>query len=219
MDKDGSKGVYNMFDTETKLVTFVPNSEDRHYSDPSYNLPAFLELWALWSKSNPEFWAQTPQASRNMLYKASHPQTGLFADYSTFEGVPYQPTWKRDYDARRYQYDAIRCAMNIGMDYYWFGKDAKRQQQMMNRLLGFIKKDGCKHVCFEWDGSDPTGEYGEVHIGANAVGAMALSDEKLKREYIERLWNTRFPSGPFRYYNGMIYMLSMLHVSGEFRIW
>lgn len=47
MSKDGSQGVYNLFNTESKLVTFVPEKIYYHYTDPSYNLPAFLELWAL----------------------------------------------------------------------------------------------------------------------------------------------------------------------------
>lgn len=219
MSKDGSQGVLNLFDAKTKLVTFVPNTEDGCYTDPSYNLPAFFELWALWSKTNKEFWEQTPAASRQLLVDSSHPKTGLFPDYSAFDGTPLQPSWKRDYDARRYQYDAIRCAMNIGMDYYWFGKDRKRQEEMMTRLLTFVKEDGYTHSHFDLDGSHAMGEYDEGRISVNAVGSLALTDKDLQREYIERLWNVPFPSGHFRYYNGMLYMMSMLHVSGNFRIY
>ena len=64
-----------------------------------------------------------------------------------------------------------------------------------------------------------TGDYTEGMAGANAVGAIALKDKDLQRLYIERLWNVKAPSGQWRYYNGMVYMLSMLHVSGKFRIY
>lgn len=191
----------------------------RKITDPSYNLPAFFELWAAWTDTNKEFWRQTPIAARNLLAAASHPETGLFPDYSTFEGRPYQPEWKKDYDARRYQFDAIRCAMNVGMDYYWFGKDADRQTELMTRLLTFLKKDEYRHGQFDWDGSNATGQYSEGMAGANAVGAFALNDESLKREYIQRFWDTSAPTGTYRYYNGMVYMLSMLHVTGNFRIY
>jgi oligosaccharide reducing-end xylanase len=89
----------------------------------------------------------------------------------------------------------------------------------MQRLLTFFKNDGFKHGQFEIDGSDPTGDYTEGMAGANAVGAIALKDKDLQRLYIERLWNVKAPSGQWRYYNGMVYMLSMLHVSGKFRIY
>lgn len=219
MSKDGSQGVYNIFDAKTKLVCFVPHESLRLHTDPSYNLPAFFELWARWSDTNKDFWAHTPDAARDLLAASSHPVTGLFPDYSTFKGEPFQPDWKNDYDARRYQYDAIRCAMNIGMDYNWFGKDCKRQTDMMTRLLKFFKKDGFTHGQFNLDGTSPTGGYTEGMAGANAVGAFCLEDKALAKEYVERLWNTKAPTGEFRYYSGMVYMLSMLHVSGRFRIY
>ncbi|MDD3040321.1 glycosyl hydrolase family 8 [Bacteroides sp.] len=218
MSKDGTDGVFTMFNRNSKLITFVPSGTMWNITDPSYNIPAFFELWAIWADTNKDFWQQAPDAARCLLVKASHPETGLFPDYSTFEGKPYQPEWKKDYDARRFQFDAIRCAMNIGMDYYWFGKDADNQIIMMTRLLTFFKRDNFVHGQFNWDGTEPDGPYSEGMAGANAVGAFALKDETLKREYLQRLWDTPIPVGTYRYYNGMVYMLSMLHVTGNFKI-
>lgn len=109
--------------------------------------------------------------------------------------------------------------MNIGMDYYWFGKDKVRQKDMMTRLLRFFKEDNFTHGQFNLDGTEPTGLYSEGMAGANAVGAICLDDKGLAKEYIERLWNVEPPTGYLRYYSGMVYMLSMLHVSGHFRIY
>ena len=219
MAKDGSQGVYNMFDRNTKLITFVPAEGNQNFTDPSYNLPAFFELWARWSDTNQDFWAQTAQAARDLLAKASHPKTGLFPDYSTFDGRPFQPDWKTDYDARRYQFDAIRCAMNVGMDAHWFGTDLLRQKDMMTRLLKFFQKDGYTHGQFDVNGANPSGSYTAGMAGSNAVGCFALEDKELIRENLKRLWNTPLPVGPFRYYTGMVYMLSMLHVTGNFKIY
>ena len=201
MSKDGSQGVVNLFDRDTKLITFVPNGYDATYTDPSYNLPAFFELWARWTDSNKEFWQETPQAARQLLVNASHPVTGLFPDYSAFDGSAFQPNWKKDYDARRYQFDAIRCAMNIGMDAHWFGTDKERQAAMVDRLLRFFKQDNFAHGQF------------------NAVALFACPDHPLAQEYLRRLWEVPLPTGKFRYYTGMVYMLSMLHVTGNFRVW
>lgn len=219
MSKDGTDDIYNMFNTDSKLISFVPQGRSWLHTDPSYNLPAFFELWAIWSETDKEFWSQTPAAARNLLVAASHPVTGLFPDYSTFAGEPFQPDWKKDYDARRYQFDAIRCAMNVGMDYHWFGKDKSRQTGMMKRLLNFFKKDGFTHGQFNLDGSQPTGSYTEGMAGANAVGAFCLGNDALAAEYVKRLWDTKPATGELRYYSGMVYMLSMLHVSGQFRIY
>ena len=56
-------------------------------------------------------------------------------------------------------YDAMRCAMNVGMDYYLFGADAANQEAMMGRLINFFEKDGYTHARFNWDGSNAAETY------------------------------------------------------------
>jgi len=209
-NKDGKKtGVYNLFDDSTRLVTFVPNEEVHWYSDPSYCLPAFLELWAEKADANNNFWSEAADKARWLL--------------ETFDGKPYRrPNF--DYNTDRYMYDAIRCPMNVGMDYYLSGKDKEKQRTMMRRMLMFFKNDGFKGGQFNLDGTEPTGNYTEGMAGANAVGAFALADSDneedraLAREYVQRLWDVQPPTGKWRYYVGMVYFLSMLHVSGNFTL-
>ena len=225
MSKDGPKtGVYNLYDVETRLVTFVPNEEVHWYSDPSYCLPAFLELWAAKADTNNAFWSEAADRARWLLSASSHPVTGLFPDYCLFDGTPYERP-EFFYNTTRYQYDAIRCAMNIGMDYYLTGKDKERQRDMIRRLLTFFKQDGYRHGQFNLDGSGASDGYTEGMAGANAVGAFALADSEseedriLAQEYVQRLWDTRPPTGKWRYYVGMVYFLSNLHVSGSFALY
>ena len=59
--------------------------------------------------------------------------------------------------------------------------------------------------------------------GANAVGAFALAHStkehrELARDLVRRLWEAEPPTGKYRYYEGMVYFLSMLHVSGRFEL-
>ena len=56
-------------------------------------------------------------------------------------------------------------------------------------------------------------------IAANAVTSLAASPGPLARAFTEALWTAPVPTGKYRYYDGMLYMLSLLHVSGDFRIW
>ena len=37
-------------------------------------------------------------------------------------------------------------------------------------------------------------------------------------EYVQRLWDVQPPTGKWRYYVGMVYFLSMLHISGNFTL-
>ena len=204
-----------IFNMSNYLITFGETSYG--FTDPSYNLPGFLELWARWTDTNKEFWAKTADAARDLLYNSANSSTGLYPDYSTFDGSPYKPDWA-GYDTQYYKYDAIRCPMNVGMDYHWFAKDS-RQKTMIKNILNFFKNDGFSHGYFKVDGTDPSGSYSEGMSGANGVGVFALEDESLAKTYVEKLWNTTAPSGQWRYYNGMVYMLSMLHASGNFKIW
>lgn len=222
-EKDPSTGVYPLFDKKTALVTFCPTEEVHWFSDPSYCLPAFLDLWAENADSNNAFWKKAATAARNLLASSSHPVTGLFPDYSYFDGRPY--AWPRcAYNSARYQYDAIRCAMNIGMDYYLTGKDSKRQRDIMRRLLRFFDKENYAHGQYDIDGTNPADNYTEGMAGANAVGAIALldspdeSDQQLAKKYLQRFWETKPAEGKYRYYTGMVYFLSMLHVSGKFNL-
>jgi len=95
---------------------------------------------------------------------------------------------------------------------------------MMRRLLRFFKNDGFRHGQFNLDGSGAADTYTEGMAGANAVGSFALADSEseedraLAREYVQRLWDVRPPTGKWRYYVGMVYFLSNLHVAGEFEM-
>jgi oligosaccharide reducing-end xylanase len=54
-------------------------------------------------------------------------------------------------------------------------------------------------------------------VAINAVASLAALNPRWKR-YVEELWNTPTPTGLERYYEGLLYMMALLHCSGEFRI-
>ena len=51
-----------------------------------------------------------------------------------------------------------------------------------------------------------------------AVAALAASADKGK-PFVQALWDTEIPTGQWRYYDGMLYTLGLLHISGNFRIY
>jgi oligosaccharide reducing-end xylanase len=55
-------------------------------------------------------------------------------------------------------------------------------------------------------------------VATNAVASLAATDPRATK-FVEALWNAQIPSGRYRYYDGMWYLMGLLHCSGEFRIW
>jgi hypothetical protein len=52
----------------------------------------------------------------------------------------------------------------------------------------------------------------------NAVACLA-STHPSRHQFVEQLWKAEPPSGLYRYYDGLLYMLALLQVSGTFRIY
>ena len=52
----------------------------------------------------------------------------------------------------------------------------------------------------------------------SAVATLA-ADPEIGKPFVQELWDAQIPSGKWRYYDGMLYMLAMLHASGNFKIY
>jgi len=221
LKKMWDNGQHSLFNPQHYVITFQPQGNENNFSDPSYDLPAYVDLFARWSTTNQDKWSKAAKATRDHLYKSSNPKSGLFSDYNNFDGTPHGVSYNGN--AEKYMYDAMRCAMNFGMDYYLFGADSARQEEMARRIIDFFEKDGYKHARFNWDGSNPQEQYTQGEAGANAVAAMALiNDSKYDaavKKNLELAWDTKFMTGQYRYYDGLVHYLAMLHLSGTFKIW
>jgi len=57
-------------------------------------------------------------------------------------------------------------------------------------------------------------------IGLTAMAAVAglAADPDLARPFVKELWEAPVPSGKWRYYNGLLYMLGMLKAGGRFSL-
>ena len=74
-----------MWDPENHLIRFVAGCD---FSDPSYHLPHFYDLFSLWANEEDRpFWKRAARASREYLHLACHGETGLSAEYAAFDGT------------------------------------------------------------------------------------------------------------------------------------
>jgi endo-1,4-beta-D-glucanase Y len=210
-------GVTNFFDTTQKQVVFVPNEGGPAlFTDPSYHLPAFYEVWKVAATTNNTFWNDVTTTSRNFFPTAAHPVTGLMPDYSNFNGTP-----NANFGANHaeFQFDAFRCIMNMAFDYAWY-KKSDNEKVLSKKLHAFFTSKGPNYPSiYKLDGTE-NNSFGTFHsaglVGCNAVGALA-SDNIITWNFIDDLYNINQPDGLYRYYDGMLYMLSLLHVSGNFK--
>ena len=205
----------NMFDLEQKQVVFVPMlGRVSNFTDPSYHLPAYYELWARWAERDNDFWSEAARVSRAYFKKAAHPQTGLMPDYANFDGTPYGTD-----DHKDFRFDAWRTLSNVAVDYAWFAADPWQVEQS-NRILHFFASQGIDSYPnqFTLDGTPLSGDHSTGLISMAAVATLA-ADPELGKPFVQKLWDAQIPSGKWRYYDGTLYMLSLLHVSGNFKIY
>ncbi len=219
MTKFGPFTVHNMVNEEDVMIRFTPDSGKYDFTDPSYHLPAFYELWALWGpEKDRDFWAAAADTSRAFFKKATNPVTGLAPDYANFDGSPYFIDWNPR--AVNFSFDARRTQMNWAVDWSWWRKDPD-QVDLSNRLQSFFASEGMENYGTEYtlDGKVLNQGHSKGLVATNAVVSLA-ADHELAAGFIEALWNTPVPSSlNERYYDGLLYMMAILHCSGEFKIW
>ncbi len=207
-----------IFETNLKMVRFTPDVANWKHTDPSYHVPAFYELWALRGpKEDRSFWAQAAETSRDFFQRTTHPRTALAPDYANFDGTPWAAPWNPQ--SANFQYDSWRTAMNWSVDWAWWAKDG-RERELSDRLQAFFEGQGVS-LCgsrFSLEGKVLGSEHVTGLVAMNAVASLAATEPRA-RKFVVELWKTPVPSGEHRYYDGMLYLLALLHCSGEFKIW
>ncbi|MBD7914450.1 xylanase [Clostridium sp. Sa3CUN1] len=205
---------YPMWEPKNKLIKFVPGC---NFTDPSYHLPHFYELFSLWCyEEDKEFWREAAKNSRDYLKKACHPVTGLAPEYAHYNGEPFM----RD-NRQRYYSDSYRVAANLGLDYEWF-KSSEWESDCADKIQKFFCETvkGQDDLVYEIDGTiiNEKAMHPVAIIATNAMASLA-SKGKYKKECVDRFWNTPLRKGDRRYYDNCLYLFSFLALSGNYKIW
>jgi len=228
--KDGTGNVYNLINTDAKQISFVPEGGGYKWTDPSYHVPAFFEIWAEYAKDGHEqFYRDCADTSRVFLHRACRSVTGLNADNTQFNGQPNASNWMPS----AFRYDSWRVPMNIAMDYIWYGKDKTWQEDYAARIQNFLRSKGIDTFedQFNLDGSKPefilqAGGFKKLRhsIGLVATSASTslIGKDKKSIDFVNALWNAKlepYEDGYFDpYYDGLLYLFSLMHLSGKYQI-
>jgi len=221
------------------LIVFQPVGNGATFSDPSYHLPAFYELFAQFGPaSQKDRWEAIADASRAYLkLTVSKNANGLVPDYATFSG---DPTGGEHADFR---YDAWRTIMNVVID-NTFSKEAYADYgelgsnnfyfsgEYANRMLYFFEsKNSIQHTPsnpypardyvdrYTLSGTSIGSDHSVGLVAMSAVAARASNQWSLILRAANEFWNIGMQSDQYRYYGGCLYMLGMLYCTGNYNIY
>lgn len=231
MQKIGMERVAPLINLEHQLITFTPDPFGGRFTDSSYHIPAFYEVWARWAEDGrSEFWRVCARKSREYLHKSIHPVTGLNPDYNNYDGTLLG---SKRVIGDAFRFDSWRVPMNIALDYSWACADRKWQQEYGNKIQNFFYSQGIDSFVDQYnvDGTTVTellgaGGYKKLRhslglVATTAAVSLVCTHDK-SREFVDRLWNAKhvpYDDGYFdAYYDGLLRLFAFMHLSGNYRI-
>ena len=223
------KQTISLIDPETQLISFVPGQK---WTDPSYHIPAFYEVWARYGEDGrASYWKECAAKSREYLHKSINPVTGLNPDYNNFDG---SMLGFGRMGGAGFRYDSWRVPMNIALDYSWCCADPAWQQQYGQTIQNFLYSQGLTTFVDQYnvDGTTPTnilraGNYPEklrhsIGLVATSAAASLLCSHAKSYEFIDQLWDMKHKpdaDGYFdAYYDGLLRLFAFMHLSGHYRV-
>lgn len=203
-----------MWDRTNYYIKFVPEAP---FSDPSYHLPHFYELFAMLADENDRpFWQKAAGASRRYLHISCDKETGMAPEYAEFDGTP-----KKLFRDFQFYSDAYRVAMNIGLDAAWFNKD-ESLGEIMDKLQAFFSENTqlgeYKAYTIKGQPFDEPAMHPVAIIATNAAGSLAAKG-KYRLQWVGDFWKLPLRKGERRYYDNCLYFFCLLMLAGEYKMY
>jgi oligosaccharide reducing-end xylanase len=158
-------------------------------TDGSYILPAFYQTWACFDTANATFWQSAVTAGRAWFHTAAN-SNGVIPDQSAFTNGSSGSAGS----------DTIRCVANIMMDHNFFDADSWQTETYAPEYASY----------------ETSHANGTAQISCNGLLGFGLPASTGKA-FVDKLWSAAVPNRD--YWNGVLYMLGLLHVSGTFHLW
>lgn len=221
INKDSEKSFgRSMFDQKTGYIKFVAEED---FSDPSYHLPHFYELYAQVAEGDDkEFCKKAAANSREYWKKACHPETGLSAEYAEYDGSPHVGDQKK-YGGRHdwFYSDAYRTILNIALDSVWFGLSDWAREEGKKYISFFERPENesdWDHI-YEVDGTKlPEPALHPIAIIATNACTGALCECEESDKWMKRFLETPLRLGDRRYYDNCLYFFAYMLLSGNYQI-
>lgn len=232
---NGQDSANALINPQHRLITFTPSGFGARFTDPSYHLPAFYEVWARWAgDGHADDYKAYAAASRRYLHRCIDPLTALCPDLTDYNGKPLTPLGTKAMKGNRdFRYDSWRMPMNIALDYSWACADTAWQRRYANTVQDFFFNKGIDAYIDQYrtdgmpaerpyEGGGKPGLRHSVGLVATLAAASLVADHAKARDFVDRLWhsaNVPFADGYFdAYYDGLLRLFAFLHLSGKYRV-
>jgi len=202
-------GVTNMFDAASNLPFDVPSSTAAGVTRPSLVMPGYYALWAE-ADADP-VWTAAAERGRSFWQSAANPTTGFMPVRAAFDGTPV-PGWAT------FQAECYRVQINTVIDQIWSGGNAWNVSES-NQLLSFFSNQGLNYGrFFTLDGMVLDPMHDTSLVLANGIAAAASTNMD-RTSYVSAVWNMDPQSGDARYFSGILQMVALLILSGQFQVY
>ena len=219
LNNAGTQQQAALINPQSNMVVFYPSGNSATFSDPSYHLPAFYELFA--QDGNPadaNRWRQIAEISRQYFVTSADATTGLHPDYAGFNGAPVDVNDGNNH--HHFKFDAWRVPMNMAIDYVWTGPDQRLKTQV-EKYHSFFADNGwlgdgnVTEALFQLNGQlSGDGGNGSTALTQTLAAGALISDSPERARFVENAWNVFQQSGQYRYYQQCVYLLGMLATAG-----
>lgn len=232
---NGQDSANALINPQHRLITFTPSGFGARFTDPSYHLPAFYEVWARWAgDGHADDYKTYAAASRRYLHRCIAPLTALCPDLTDYDGKPLTPPGNRPMKGMQdFRYDSWRMPMNIALDFSWACADTAWQRRYANTVQDFFFNKGIDAYIDQYrtdgmpaerpyEGGGKPGLRHSVGLVSTLAAASLVADHAKARDFVDRLWhsaNVPFADGYFdAYYDGLLRLFAFLHLSGKYRV-
>jgi len=202
-------GVVNCIDMEALLPRIDSVTTDT-VTSVDYLTPAYYEIWASHDPERADIWQEMADRARDLLSKVSDPTTGLYPEFVTYEGEPVA-----DHDS--YNVIAARTLLNLALDHMWNGPHDWAVEQNERILNFFLSKGLNAYVSSYSIDGQPLLNYNTLAHQSLVALAAGTSPNRKYDPFLEALLKQPIPTGQYRYYDGMIYMLGLMALSGQMK--
>lgn len=213
-------GVKDGFGSAFSPDTFLVR-EDGLLADAGFTTRSSLQMPAAywyWGKATGmPFWSSVENASRELLWNSAHPMTGLWPMRSYFDGATVD-------GSSGFTQQAYRTQLNLALDALW-GTATQKQTELAAHLARFfglpITEGKTYGGTFETDGTVVDSSPAQALVSVN--GTLALSAQTAPMTYrtalAQAVWDQPIPTGDNRYYEGLMYLTSLLLLSGQMKVY
>jgi oligosaccharide reducing-end xylanase len=203
-------GVTNMFDAATNLPFDVPDVTAAGVTRPSLIMPGYYGLWA--EADGDPLWTAAAERGRSFWQIDANPTTGFMPVRAGFDGTPLAG-WAT------FQAECYRVQINAVIDQIWSGGDAWNVSES-NQLLAFFTNQGINTYAriFTLDGMVLDPMHDTSLVLANGIAALASTNVD-RASYVSAVWNMEPPSGDARYFSGILQLVALLILSGQFQVY